>query len=450
VTPTQPRLEVASPEAVERMAFASYQAAAPRPGPDARMRHPELGRALLDALGRPERTMPCLLVAGSKGKGSSARLLARLLEASGEHVGLLTSPHLLDFRERIRVDGRAIEASALVHAGRLVAPPLAVLLERVTAPAYVSPTAVVLALALCHFSAQRCSVAVLECGRGARFDDVAQVAAVGAILTIVHREHALELGPTLIEIAWHKAGAIPERGWAVVAPQQAAVVRALRAEAVARGAALLEYGRDYEVHLHREALEGSLVSLRAGTDEVGPVELALPGRHQALNAAAALMAARAWRGQPLAPEQVAAALAGVRWPGRLEAIAERPRIVVDGAVSGVAARAMARLLRAQGRPHVVLLALSRGKDARGVVAGLSTWADRWVLARAANPHLRWDSRPWKAAVATGLPATRSSTVAGAIAQARRYAGPAGTVALAGTQSAVADALRWAGRDLAVV
>lgn len=433
--------------AAEEFLFASYQRARPYlHGPDEQTRHPELTARLLAALGDPQRGLPCLLVAGSKGKGSTAAFAARLLAADGARVGLFSSPHLLDVRERIRVDGRAIPPAAFVQAVerlRAVADPLA---RELPDGVYLSPVGLLLCVALLHFREQNVEVAVIEAGRGARFDDTRLVEHPVAAITPLLREHTRELGRTLRRIAWHKAGAIPPGGVVVSAPQRPAALAVLQAEAAARGARLLLVGRDVTLARRRD---GS-VEVTTPRRCCAGLRPGLRGAHQAVNLAVALAAAEALRPSlaTLTLTALQEAAASVRWPGRCEVLQERPLVLVDGAINAATARAFLAAAGPLSRPPIVaIVGVPADKDYAGVLRVLGPRVERLVVTRAANPHLRFPDDAVAVAARWTRQAAERPDLGSAVRAALAEIGREGTLWIVGTQSLVADALRLWGRSL---
>jgi dihydrofolate synthase/folylpolyglutamate synthase len=375
------------------------------------------------------------MVTGSKGKGSTALYLATILEAHGFRVGYFSSPHLLDHRERIRLNRRAIPAPALLDVLRRLAPALAALQRRMPADQYIGPVGILAAAAALWFADQAVDVAVFETGRGARFDDVARVRHEGAVLGPVLHEHRAELGPTLADVAWHKAGVVrPETAWAVAAAQPV-LLRALRHQAAGRPVltdarwrvASLTYGADgIRFVLTDEGGEGHHARL--------PV-LAPWG---ADNARRALLAARRWLGPSFDWTAAVAALQHARMPGRAELLPTEPRILLDGAVRRESAALLVEAARGAwllpGRA-VAVVGVPADKDWEGVADIVAPWAPV-LFARAANPRLAWPSHPERAV--PGSQAVDSFAAAWDLIRASR---PLPDVVLVlGTQSFVADVL----------
>ena len=255
-------------------------------------------RRLLKAVGNPDEALRFLHVAGTNGKGSVCAMLDAVLREAGYRTGLYTSPHLVDFRERIRVDGRMIshdETSAGIARLRKAVE------DWEHAPTYFEVGTV---LAIDHFARSGCDVVVLETGMGGRFDSTNVVTPLVSVLTPVAMDHMEWLGETLEAIAAEKAGIIKAGRPVVSAPQAPA------AAAVIRGKAM-EVGSDI-----------------CFVDSPWSGALGLRGEHQTWNAALAA-AALATSGLPCSAEVLVKGIAEVQWPGRFQRVGER--LVVDGA-----------------------------------------------------------------------------------------------------------------------
>lgn len=319
--------------------------------------HWKLGRTrtLLDLAGAPDRAMRCVLVAGTKGKGSTAALLASILSAAGVRAGLYTQPHLQVYRERVRVDGAMIAPDAFAeavdrcrrHVDRL----------RAVSPEAGPPTTFELttALALDHFARAGCQVAVLEVGLGGRLDATNAVEPALSVVTSISRDHTAILGTTLKAIATEKAGILRPGRLGLLAEQRPSAARALarccrRTGACCRVVPPLETTRE-----DGEPRGTSLLSV---------------GRHQRQNAALAVAAARVLAAPPDAA--IRHGLARLRWPGRFEVVDGRPPVVLDGAHNDASAAALARTLGAfaRGRPIHLVLGMQADKDARALLRPL--------------------------------------------------------------------------------
>ncbi|HXH81864.1 MAG TPA: folylpolyglutamate synthase/dihydrofolate synthase family protein [Candidatus Tectomicrobia bacterium] len=332
---------------------------------------------LLEALGHPERAYTLVQVGGTNGKGSVSAMLAAMLGAAGRRVGLYTSPHLVSFRERIRVDGAPIPEDAVVDGVDAIG----TLVARLDASMFEATTA----LALDHFARESVDVAVLEVGLGGRLDATTVGTPAVTVITRIARDHEAVLGSDLATIAGEKA-AIIRSGVAVSARQAPEAMEVVRARARAARVPLLEEGRDLAVRVVARDLTGQRLECRGPDWRLDDVHLALLGTYQPGNAVLAVAAARVL-GVPEAAMR--AGLARVRWPGRFEV---RPRadgwLVLDGAHNPDGAAALRASLEAYfpGAPLALVVGMYADKDARGILGALAPLATRIVLTRTASPR----------------------------------------------------------------
>lgn len=391
--------------------------------------------AALDALGRPQGAFPSLHVAGTNGKGSTCAFVSAALEAEGRKVGLYTSPHLLSFRERIRIGGRPISEAALdASLGRLWdAGPFVRDPDDPRALTYFEAAT---ALAFDAFAHAGVEIAVVEVGLGGRLDatNVEGKDLRAALITRIAVDHVAYLGSDLGAIAREK-GAIARPAKPMVVGRQAPAAReALLAVAAERGAELVDVDR--ESRLVREA--GGL-HYRGPRWDLSGLRLGLLGAHQEENAHLAL-AALERLGVPA--EAARAGLSAARWPGRLQVVSERPLVVVDGAHNPDGARALAsawRELWPDERPHLVFGVLG-DKDGEAMLQSLLPLAETVHLCapaapgRSAHPFVR----------AEGPKVVAHPSAGAALEAATRLAGEGGAVLVAGSLYLVGEALSFLG------
>src|SRR5213593_3721019 len=417
----------------ERVTYAEAVARllALRGGEHAGMR-PGLERieALLAALGHPETQFTLVQVGGTNGKGSTAALLAAMLKAAGRRVGLYTSPHLVSFRERIRVDGEPITPDAVADG----VDALSTLVARVDATMFEATTA----LALDHFAREAVDVAVLEVGLGGRLDATTVGAPEVAVIARIDRDHEAYLGTTLTAIAGEKA-AIIRGGLAVSAAQAPEAERVIVARAAAAGVPLLLEGRDLSVSVERRGPDGQRLACAGPEWSLAGLELAMPGSFQPSNALLAVTAARALG---VGDAAIRGGLARARWPGRFQIFRRATGFfVLDGAHNPAGARALAVSLRdVFGETRVTfVLGVLADKDAAGIVAALAPLADRFVLV--APPSSRAVAPETLRAV---VPASAGVEIAKSPAEALELAGRAATtsiICVAGSLFLIGDVLR---------
>ena len=349
---------------------------------------------LLEALGNPERRSTLVQVAGTNGKGSVAAMLAAILKADGRRVGLYTSPHLVSFRERIRVDGEAIAEDDVADGFDAIA----TLVARLDATMFEASTA----LALDHFAREAVDVAVLEVGLGGRLDATTVGTPAVTALARIDLDHQEVLGATLAAIAAEKA-AIIRSGVAVSAAQAPEAADVLVARAAAVGVPLLMEGRELGVRVRARDLDAQTLDATGPGWRLEGLRLPLLGVYQPSNALVALAAARALGVRDAACRE---GLARARWPGRFEVLRARDRIVVlDGAHNPAGAAALAASLTEWfgDTPLTLVFGALRDKDAPGMLAALAPRARRLIFTassspRAARPEALRDAAPAGAAV----------------------------------------------------
>ncbi|MGH2351874.1 MAG: bifunctional folylpolyglutamate synthase/dihydrofolate synthase, partial [Chloroflexota bacterium] len=289
--------------------------------------------ALLERLGRPERRYRTILVAGTKGKGSTAAMLASILGAAGYRTGFYSQPHLHTYRERIRVDGSPISKADVAGGVARLKPHVAALQRAQPHLGEYTTYEVGTALALDHFARAGVAVAVLEVGLGGRLDATNVVEADLAIITSISFDHTAVLGNTLAEIAGEKAGIIKLGKPVLAAPQRPEALSVLRHTAEARGAPLGVGLQDWTWTGGHDAFTVEAAAPRAGLwrkpwCHTG-LRVPLLGAHQLENAATAVAAAEVLAqgagdgadGSPaISAPAIAAGIAATRWPARLEVL----------------------------------------------------------------------------------------------------------------------------------
>ena len=391
--------------------------------------------ALLEALGRPERTYTIAQIGGTNGKGSVAAMLAAILRSDGRRVGLYTSPHLVSFRERIRVDAEPISEDALADGVEA----LGTLIARLDASVFEATTA----LALDHFAREAVDVAVLEVGLGGRYDSTTVGTPAVCVVTSIDLDHQDYLGHTLAEIATDKSHII-RAGVAVAAAQAPEVAAVLEARATMLGVPLLAEGQDLTVQLRGRDLGGQRIDVAGPGWRFDDVRLALLGTYQPGNALLATAAARVLDAGETAIRE---GLARARWPGRFEVRrrASGGWLVLDGAHNPAGARALAQSLQAYfgNTPMTLVFGVLRDKDAAGILTPLVDRARHVILTASTNPRAAAPDA-LRGLLPAGGRVDLAPSVAGALALAEADRS-ASLVCVAGSLSLVGDALR-AGPD----
>jgi dihydrofolate synthase/folylpolyglutamate synthase len=397
---------------------------------------------LLEALGRPQDRFRAVHVGGTNGKGSVCALIERALRASGIRTGLFTSPHLVDFRERIRVAGRWADAERLDRRLDLIqglpASPDRTFFEVTTA------------LGFDAFAAADVEWAVVEVGLGGRLDTTNVLRPAVAVITRVGLDHTEILGTTLEAVAAEKAGIIKPGVPVVAATQDPRVIAVLDATARERGAPLV-LARD-RVRCGRHVLGPKGARFAVEVEPWGALELeiGLRGRHQLENAAAALaaLAVLAEDTPVITAETVRLGFAAARWPGRLEPCPGEPRLWWDGAHNPDGVVDLTRAWREDlgfDPPAAIVLAVSRDKDTAPMLAALRALAPRahLVVTRADDERALAAEALKERAARAGWEVEAAPDVAAAV-RAALVAAKTGRVLLAGSLFAVGEAMEAMG------
>lgn len=404
-------------------------------GPEAAVRNLDRMRALLAAAGEPQAGLRCVVVAGTKGKGSSAAMIEAIAREAGLRTGLFTSPHLSSYRERMQVNRALIGQGELVELTARMRP----LIDGFDPAPYGPPTTfdVGLLLALRHFAEHDVGLAVMEIGLGGRYDTVNVLTPLVSVISSISYDHMAILGSSLAEIAWNKAGILKPGVPAVTVPQAPEAAPALVDEAHAVGAPL------WVARPEGLAREVPPDDAPARAFPVAP-RPALRGAFQIENARLALGASLLLRERGLALPDAALArgLAAVSWPGRFELLPLAPPVLIDGAHNGDSARKLAAAIQAELAPARMLLVLgtSRDKDVAAIAAALVPHAAAVVLTRSRH-HRAMDLDRIAAEVGRHLsgPLLVAGEVGAAIEAAREMAAPGDLICVTGSLFVAAEA-----------
>lgn len=342
-------------------------------------------KRLLVSLENPEAAFPSVLVAGSNGKGSTAVIIASILKAAGYRTGLYTSPHLIDFKERIRVDGKCIEEGQVEALMRIMGDTI----EKQGSTFFEATTA----MAFKHFLDSRIDIAILEVGLGGRLDATNASHPALSVITSISREHTEILGSTVSKIAGEKAGVLRSGGLAVLGFRQGVAAEATKKVAEAAGASLRQVGVDVMPKTVNVSRAGTSFTLRwKGDWDWGPtLTISIPGRHQARNATTAALAAMSLNGVGfrVSPDHVVKGVKKVRWPGRFQVVGtEANPCVLDVAHNPAAAQALSRTFQEvyPGRSAVAVVGMSADKDHSAFMSALLPRTSEMVITEPPNPR----------------------------------------------------------------
>jgi dihydrofolate synthase/folylpolyglutamate synthase len=321
----------------------------------------------LALLADPQLDYPTVHITGTNGKGTTTTLTSALLSATGLRVGTFTSPDLHAINERIAVNADPVDDESLIA-----------LLSRLADVESVSGVALtrfelLTVAALLHFSDEGVDVAVIEVGMGGTWDSTNVINSKVAVLTNVDLDHTAVLGPTISAIANDKVGIFRRGAVAIVATTNTIVVEIARRQSNELGAELWLLDDSFVLERNELALGGRAITVRTPFDHYEDVLVSLHGIHQGVNAATAIVAAEAFLGRALGNDVVQSTLRVARMPGRMELIARKPMIVVDGAHNPAGVRALCATLDGaffvSGERRCVLGMLA-GRDVDDMVAPL--------------------------------------------------------------------------------
>ena len=346
---------------------------------------------LMSVLENPHKSFFSIHVAGTNGKGSTSAIIASLLQSFGLKVGLFTSPHLVSFTERIRIDGMEITEDEVID-----------LTEEIrNKSSDFSPTffEVVTAMALLFFKRKEVDAAVIEVGMGGRLDATNIVVPEVSCITRINYDHIQFLGGTLKEIAHEKAGIIKDGIPVVISPQVSEVLEVIESKAKEKNTKVYLYGRDFSSILNSEDISGICFEYH-GDFTIHDLYLPLIGEHQMHNASVAIKTI-ALLFNKLASNfslptshYIREGLKNLRWPGRLEIIKDEPPILIDGAHNPAAAVALSKALiknfLGRYKRIILILGIMGDKDIKGIMEPLLPLASEIILtspdyARAASP-----------------------------------------------------------------
>ena len=388
-------------------------------------------RALMAELGNPEAKYPIIHVAGTKGKGSVSALCASALQAAGYKVGLYTSPHLMDYTERIQINGQAVSHQGLVDLVEQIKP-AAAKVPRLTTFELTT------ALGFLYFAQQKVDVAVIEVGLGGRLDATNVVTPKVSVITSLSYDHMAVLGNTLALIAGEKAGIIKEGVPIVSAPQKDEPLEVLVRIASERNAPFTLVGKDitYKALNH---------SLDEQTLKISNLEFSIPllGIHQVDNAATAYAALKASR-LKISDDQIRKGFADVKWPARFEVVRRDPPVIFDSAHNQ---DSFARLRQAlddyfPNKPVYLIFGASEDKNIPGMFTEMKPKIKKMFVTRADHPRALKPGVIQELARQVEIPNEAAASVEVAFARALELSAKDGSIVLsAGSMFVTAEVMQ---------
>lgn len=433
--------KITTQKEVEDFVYASYLRAATHldyAAKDAGKRHPELTRSLL----RQKSITPCVVVTGSKGKGSVANMIFRILQTNYT-VGLMTSPHITDFRERFRVNDTMISEADFCRLMTEIRPEIVDIASDLPESVCISPMGIQADLALTYFSEKHTDFNVFECGKGAKYDDVNNIRHDYAVINRIFLEHTRELGDTLAAIAEDKSHVITgEQKCVYFAEQEPEVLEILVRRAEAMQVPYKIYGRDFQAENIRYTCSGMLFDVVIGDNIYPDLQIPLLGEHQAKNCALALavcadvMADLYRESTTFSMPAVRKNLSLLHWPGRMEVLHSDPFVLLDACINSASCENVKDVLRHLGISNcTVIVGIPEDKDYAGVVRSMNDMAARIILTKSGNPHYHFSKNQQETLVQEGISAEWTGSVKQALTLAASFPNP---IVILGTTSVISE------------
>ena len=425
----------------EDFVYASYLRAAAHQdyaAKDAGKRHPELTRSLL----RQKSLTPCVVVTGSKGKGSVANMISRILQTN-LCVGLMTSPHITDFRERFRVNDTMISEADFCRLMAEIQPEILDIASDLPESVCISPMGIQADLALTYFSEKHTAFNVFECGKGAKYDDVNNIRHDYAVINRIFLEHTRELGDTLAAIAEDKSHVITgEQKCVYFAEQEPEVLEVLVRRAEAMQVPYKIYGRDFQAENIRYTCSGMLFDVVIGDNIYPDLQIPLLGEHQAKNCALALavcmdvMADLCRKSKTFSMPAVRNNLSLLHWPGRMEVLRFDPFVLLDACINSASCENVKEVLRHLGIQNcTVIVGIPEDKDYAGVVRSMKNVAARIILTRSGNPHYHFSQHQREVLMQEGILTEWTDSVKQALNLANSFSD---AIVILGTTSVISE------------
>ena len=344
---------------------------------------------LLFLLGNPHQKLNIIHVGGTNGKGSTSSLICSILKSAGFKVGLYTSPHLVDFTERMKINYRSINQKKVATLLERIKP----FVEKVAhTPYYTHPTffEVITAMAFIYFFEEKVDFLVLEVGLGGRLDATNVCEPLISVITHLDYDHMDKLGNSLEEIAREKGGIIKSGGIVITSNQFEKADQEINKIARQRNSIIYKVGREIKYEIIKSDLKGIIFNLHGIYNNYINLHIPLLGRHQAENAATAITAVEALKikGICISKKAIRDGLEKVKWPGRLEIIQKNPILILDGAHNPNGVKVVRQTLEEIFCYHrlVLVLGIFADKDYKKMIKIIAPLADLIIATKAKNPR----------------------------------------------------------------
>ena len=378
---------------------------------------------------------PCTVVTGSKGKGSVSNMISQIMQTKYT-VGLMTSPHIVDFCERFQVNGNKISDEDFTKHISLIQDEIESIDTTLPQDVCISPMGIQAYLALNYFDICNTEFNVFECGKGAKFDDVNNIKHEYAIINSIFLEHTRELGETLEAIAEDKSHVITgEQKCVYVAEQTQGVLTIIQNQAQKLKVPLKIYGKDFYADQIRYTKDGMLFDVIINGQTYPDITVPLLGEHQAKNCALALALCKDVL-KEFDLNKVKKNLSQINWPGRMEVINKEPFILLDACINGAACKNVIKVLDYLNIDKVTLIVgIPDDKDYQGVVKAMAGKSSSIILTKSSNPHYVFTQIQQSNLNEAGIETILTNSVLDALKLAKEKTEP---IIILGTTSVIAE------------
>ena len=420
---------------------------------------------------RKESKIPCCVVTGSKGKGSVANMISQILQTKYT-VGLMTSPHIVDFCERFQVNGGKISDEDFAYYMSSIEEEIEAIDNTLPKEVCISPMGIQAYIALKYFQSKKTDFNVFECGKGAKYDDVNNIKHDYAIINTIFLEHTRELGETLEEIAEDKAHVINgEQKCVYVAEQESAVLEVIQDRANKYGVSVKTYGKDFWAEEIRYTKEGMLFDIVIGEEIYKDILIPLLGEHQAKNCALAMTLCKEVFdnevksfevkkerevkdsivekklidiGNCLSEDEeiirnlkkIKQNLRNINWPGRMEVLSQNPFVLLDACINSASCKNVLQVLEHLGiKDTTVIIGIPDDKDYLGVASAMKEVATKIILTKSQNPHYIFTKRQQAYLKDIGIDSVWTESIEEAFEYAKKEEKP---IVILGTTSVIAE------------
>lgn len=413
---------------------------------------------------RSKSNTPCCVITGSKGKGSVANMISQILQTKYT-VGLMTSPHIVNFCERFQVNDGKISDEDFAYYMSSIEEEIENIDASIPKDICISPMGIQALMALTYFQSKETDFNVFECGKGAKYDDVNNIKHEYAVINSIFLEHTRELGNTLEEIAEDKAHVINgEQKCVYVAEQEKDVLKVIENRAARYQVPVKVYGKDFLAEKIRYTKEGMLFDVVIEEERYTDILIPLLGEHQAKNCALAMALCRnvfcemgyiematdssevisvkedfyqiKERTCKIDFHKMKENLRNLNWPGRMEVLSTTPFILLDACINSASCKNVLQVLEYLGIERAtVIIGIPDDKDYVGVASSMKEVANKIILTKSGNPHYIFTKKQQDCLLELNMEAVWTTSIEEAMEQAKKEDNP---IVILGTTSVIAE------------